>query len=149
MLAIVPRVILAAVSFSAASRVALALAVLLAQQYGAELHVLHVEDPLLDAAATYLGFDLVSHTQAQLLQFIADVWPSTLLTPQPHVIVGPTVDVILDVAREARADLVVVGACGLSGAERLIFNAMPDELLKRADVSVLVAPADAALIERT
>jgi nucleotide-binding universal stress UspA family protein len=135
-------VILAAVSFSAASRVALGLAAWLSQQYGAELHVLYVEDPLLIAAADYIGFDLLRDTHEQLQRMIGEVWPSASSLPNSYVIGGPTVEVILDVAHDAHADLVVVGQCGLSGAERLVFDAMPDDLLKRSDVSVLVATAD-------
>jgi nucleotide-binding universal stress UspA family protein len=124
--------------------VALAMAAWLAQYYGAELHVLHVEDPLLDAAANYAGFDLVRETHAQLLRFIAEAWPA-VEAAQSYVISGTTVDVILDVARDAHADLVVVGSCGLNRAERLVFDSMPDTLLKRAEVSVLVAAADSPL----
>jgi len=140
-LAIAPRVILAAINFSAASRVALTVAAWLAQQYGADLHVLHVEDPLLLAAADYLGFDLLRETHAQLQQFIIEAWPSGLDLPPSYVIAGSTVDVILDAAHEVHADVVVVGRCGLSGLERLVFDAMPDMLLEQSDVSVLVAKA--------
>ena len=114
----------------------------LAQQYGADLQVLYVEDPLLIAAADYLGLDLLRDTQAQLQQVIAEAWPWASCLPSASVVGGPTVDVILDVARDAHADLIVVGQCGLSGAERLLFDSTPDALLKRADVPVLVAPLD-------
>ena len=114
----------------------------LAQQYGADLQVLYVEDPLLIAAADYIGFDLLRDTQAQLQQLVAEAWPWASGLPNSYVIGGPTVDVILDAARDARADLVVVGQCGLSGVERLVFDNTPDALLKRADVPVLVATAD-------
>jgi universal stress protein A len=140
-LAIAPRVILAAISFSAASRIALTMAAWLAQQYGADLHILHVEDPLLLAAADYLGFDLLRDTHEQLQQLIVEAWPSALGLPRSYVIAGPTVDVILNAAHDFHADLVVVGQCGLSGVERLVFDAMPDTLLQRSDVSVLVASA--------
>ncbi len=141
-MALAPRVILAAVSFSAASRVALAAAAWLAQQYGADLQVLYVEDPLLIAAADYLGFDLLSETHAQLQQLIAEAWPWSSGLPHSHVIGGPTVDVILDTARDARADLVVVGQCSMSLIERLLFDETSDALRKRAAVPVLVATAD-------
>ena len=146
-----PRVILAAVSFSAASRVALGVAAWLAQQHGADLHVLYVEDPLLIAAADYLGFDLLSNTHAQLQQLIAEAWPWVSGLPHSSVVAGPAVDVILDAARDARADLVVVGQCGLTGVERLLFDSTPAALLKRADLPVLVASANhaAALIQGT
>ena len=137
----IPKVILAAVSFSAASRVALGLAAFLTQQYGAELCVLHVEDPLLLAAADYLGFDLLMETREQLNYFIAEAWPAAVGLPVTYVLAGPAVDVILDVAHQSRADLVVVGEGDMSGAERLVFESTADRLLKRAGLPVLVAPA--------
>jgi len=54
------------------------------------------------------------------------------------------VDVILDVAHRHEADLVVVGSRGMSGAERLVFGSTTEGLLRRAGVSVLVAPAGLA-----
>jgi nucleotide-binding universal stress UspA family protein len=137
----IPKVILAAVSFSAASRVALGLAAFLAQQYGADLCVLHVEDPLLLAAADYLGFDLLMETREQLQCFIAEAWPVAVALPATYVVAGPAVDVILDVAHQSGADLVVVGQADMSGAERLVFESTADRLLERADLSVLVAPS--------
>lgn len=61
-----PRSILAAVDFSDASRVALQFAARLAHQCQAELHVLHAEDPLLNAAARHHGIDLSSETREEL-----------------------------------------------------------------------------------
>ena len=138
----IPRVILAAVSFSAASRVALTLAAWLAQQYGAELQVLHVEDPLLLGAADYLGFDLLADTHAQLQLVLADIWPAMTSLPLSHVIAGPDVDVVLDVAHRTGADLLIVGEGTMSLPERVVFASMTESLLKRADLPVIVAPAD-------
>ena len=81
-----------------------------------------------------------SERHANSSQFIVEAWPSARL-PRSYVIAGPTVDVILNAAHDIHADLVVVGQCGLSGVERLVFDAMPDTLLQRSDVSVLVASA--------
>jgi len=50
---ILPRTILAAVDFSDASRAALVLAARLARHCGSDLHVVHAEHPLLDAAAQH------------------------------------------------------------------------------------------------
>src|SRR4029453_902002 len=90
-----PRAILAAVSFSESSRVALVLAARLARHCGAELHVLSVEDPLLDAAARYEGIDLAAETYAELQRFVAGAWPAAQCSPQTHVLAGAAVDVIL------------------------------------------------------
>ena len=62
-----PRVVLAAVDFSEPSRVALVCAARLARQCGAELHVLHAEDPLLAEAARAGGVDLAGETRDELL----------------------------------------------------------------------------------
>lgn len=131
-----PRAIVAAVSFSESSRVALVLAARLARHCGAELHVLHVEDPLLDAAARHQGIDLSRETHVELLRFVAGAWPAAHCLTETHVGAGAAVDVILDVAHRHRADLVVV-----SSAERNVFGSTTERLLRRADVSVLVAPA--------
>jgi nucleotide-binding universal stress UspA family protein len=137
-----PRAILAAVSFSDSSRVALVLAARLARHCDAELHVLHVEDPLLDAAARYEGIDLSIETYAELQRFVASAWPAVQCLPQTHVLAGAVVDVILDVAHRHRADLIVVDSGRMSSAERRVFGSTTEGLLRRADVSVLVAPAE-------
>jgi nucleotide-binding universal stress UspA family protein len=137
-----PRAILAAVSFSDSSRVALVLAARLARHCDAELHVLHVEDPLLDGAARYEGIDLSTETYAELQRFVARAWPAAQCLPQTHVLTGAAVDVILDVAHRHRTDLVVVDSGRMSSVERRVFGSTTEGLLRRADVSVLVAPAE-------
>jgi nucleotide-binding universal stress UspA family protein len=137
-----PRAILAAVSFSESSRVALVLAARLARHCGAELHVLYVEDPLLDTAARYERIDLAAETYAELQRFVAGAWPAAQCSPQTHVLAGAAVDVILDVARQHHVDLVVVDSGRMSSVERLVFGSTTERLLRRADVSVLVAPAE-------
>jgi nucleotide-binding universal stress UspA family protein len=136
-----PRTIVAAIDFSDTSRDALVLAARLARHCHAELHVLHAEDPLLDAAADHAGIDLARETRDELQRFIAGATPAAACSPRSHVITGAAVDVILDVAHQHRADLIVVGSRGMSGTEKLVFGSTTEGLLRRADVSVLVAPA--------
>src|SRR5436190_17194006 len=109
-----PRVILAAVNFSDTAWVALVFAARLAQHCGAELHVLYAEHPLLDAAADHAGIRLGRNTHDELQRFIVGAWPAAQCSPVSHVIAGAPVDVILDVAHQHHADLVVVGRCGMS-----------------------------------
>ena len=137
-----PRAILAAVNFSDTARVALVFAARLAQHCGAELHVLYAEHPLLDAAADHAGIRLGRNTHDELQRFIVGAWPAAQCSPESHVIAGAAVDVILDVAHRHHADLVVVGRCGMSGAERLVFGSTTEGLLRRTDLSVLIAPAE-------
>jgi nucleotide-binding universal stress UspA family protein len=136
-----PQTILAAVNFSDASHAALVLAARLARRCGAEPHVLFVEDPLLDAAAGRAGIHLAASSRAELRRLIGDEWPAPECSPQLHVVAGPEADVILDVARGQGADLIIVGDRQMSRVERLVFGSTTERLLRRSDVSVLVAPA--------
>lgn len=136
-----PRTILAAVNFSDGSHATLALAARLASRCGAEPHVLFVEDPLLHAGANRAGIDLVASSRAELRRLIWDEWPAPECSPRLHVVAGLEADVVLDVARDQGADLIVVGARRTSRLERLVFGSFTERLLRRSDVSVLVAPA--------
>ena len=144
-----PRTILVAIDFSESSRGALAMAARLAHSCGAALHVLHAEDPLLAATAAVRGFDLHRDTTDQLEAFIAETpgiprRPGSGGTGGPsvalHVVAGASADVICDVAIRERADLVVVGARGLGAAEHAFFGSTTENVLRRTNVSVLVAP---------
>jgi nucleotide-binding universal stress UspA family protein len=135
-----PRTVLAAIDFSESSRAALALAARLARHCGAALHVLHAEDPLLATAAGHAGLPLAEETDDELARFVASAWPAGECAPHRHVAVGQAVDVILDVAARERADILVVGSRGMSGAARLVFGSTTEHLLRRATLSVLVAP---------
>src|SRR3954468_8237176 len=137
-----PRVVLVALSFSEPSRVALVLAARLARHGGADLHVLYVEEPLLDAAARHVGIDLARDTGREPQRFVAEAWPAALCAPQLHVVAGEAVDVILQVAHRQVADLIVVDGGRISGAERFFFGSKTEGLLRGADVSLLVAPAE-------
>ena len=136
-----PRGVLAAVDFSDTSRTALVLAARFARQCGAELHVLHAEDPLLSATARHTGIDLARETDEELQRFIGSAWPAAECSPGRHVVTGDAVDVIIETAHRVQAQVVVVGNRGMSGAERLVFGSTTEGLLRRSDVSVLVAPA--------
>lgn len=137
-----PRVLLAAVDFSEPSRVALGCAARLAVHTGAALHVLHAEDPMLASAARAAGVEIAAETRAELQAFVQPALP-TGLRPAPtlHVVTGPAVETLCEVAHRERADVVVMGIRGMSGAERAMFGSTTEGVLRRADVSVLVVPA--------
>lgn len=136
-----PRSILAAIDFSEQSRGALMMAARLARRTGATLHVIYAEDPLLAAAAAAQGgIDLRADTQAELTAFIASVPAAAACAPELEVVEGAAAGVILHAAGRCRADLIVVGARGMSGAGRLLFGSVTEDLLLRADRSVLVVP---------
>src|SRR5688572_32967404 len=136
-----PQAVLAAVDFSEPSRVALGYAVRLARQCNATLHVLHAEDPLLAGAARAAGIDLTSETREQLDAFMQDAAPAGQRAPMHHVVTGPAVDVIRDIAARERADVIVIGMRGMSGAERTMFGSTTEGVLRKPVTSVLVVPA--------
>jgi nucleotide-binding universal stress UspA family protein len=135
-----PRVILVAVDFSESSRVALTCAARLAQQCAAELHVLHAEDPLLTVAAANANVDLTAEMRDELQRFIHLVPPAAALAPCRDVVSGNPVSVILDIAQREGANLIVLGAHGMSGTGRLLFGSVTQGVLLRANRSVLVVP---------
>ena len=135
-----PHVVLAATDFSESSRVALDCAARLAQQCGAELHVLHAQDPMLTAAATHAGVELTADSRDELKRFAASVVSAGARSPVTHVVVGPSVQVIRDIAERECADVIVVGMHGMSGAERAMFGSTTEGVLRKATTSVLVVP---------
>jgi nucleotide-binding universal stress UspA family protein len=135
-----PRAVLAAVDFSEPSRVALSFAARLARQSSAPLHVLHAEDPMLAGAAHATGIDLAGETRDELARFVQGAASPGGPPPITHVVAGPAVDVIRDIAAREGADVIVVGMRGMSGAERTIFGSTTEGVLRKADTSVLVVP---------
>ena len=134
------RSILAAVDFSAPSRVALEFAARLANQHGATLHVLHAQDPLLAAAAQSEGIDLVHETRDELARFTAAgvaVDPSRL---QHHVVTGRSTFTICDLAAREGVDVIVLGMHGMSGAARVLFGSTTQGVLQQSAVPVFVIP---------
>ena len=135
-----PRAILAAVDFSEPCRVALTCAARLAKQCRAHLHVLHAEDPLLASAAHAKGIDLNAETRAELGAFMLSAFPAGEWTPSHHVVDGAPVEAICHIAERESADLIVVGARGMSGLETAVFGSTTEGVLRKADTSVLVVP---------
>jgi hypothetical protein len=105
--------------------------------------VLFVEDVLLKTAAERAGIDAAAASRIELRRLIREAWPASECSPSLHIVAGSAVNVILDVAREERVDLVVIPSGQQSALARLISIATTttERLLRRTDVSVLVAPA--------
>ena len=135
-----PRVVLAAVDFSESSRTALTFAARLARHADARLHVVHAQDPLLAHAARAAGVDIDAETRAELTAFMQRAPPAGDWSPFQEVADGTAVGVLCDTADRVRADLIVVGAHGMSGIGRLMFGSTTEGVLRGADHSVLVVP---------
>lgn len=57
---------------------------------------------------------------------------------QVHARQGDPADAILDVAEETRADLIVVGNKGMTGARRFLLGSVPNKVSHHAPCSVLI-----------
>jgi nucleotide-binding universal stress UspA family protein len=137
-----PKRILAAVDFSETSRVALGFAARLARHSQAELHLLHVEDPLLCAAARLEGIDLSRQAREELNTVVAKLALPPDMVTHIHVLGGPAVELICDIACRESVDLVAIGARGMSGAERLVFGSTAEGVLRRSTIPVLLTPSN-------
>lgn len=142
-----PTHVVCPVDFSEFSSRALAHAAAWAGWYEARLSVVHVWTP----SATLNPGDLpvallVPEERDALLQRVtalvapyqAEGIPVTVLLRE-----GPPVDEILDVIRQAGADLLVLGTHGRSGFERLLLGSVTERLLHKAPCPVLTVPATA------
>jgi nucleotide-binding universal stress UspA family protein len=57
---------------------------------------------------------------------------------QTHPVEGDPADAILNVAEEARADLIVVGNKGMTGARRYLLGSVPNNVSHHAPCNVLI-----------
>jgi nucleotide-binding universal stress UspA family protein len=129
---------------------AVAVAVELARQHGAVLHVVNAYKGV-SAVAGALEMSAVGAagvvdlsmrptalaeasrmTLERVTSHIADVVVKT------HAIVGAPADVMIELATEIEADLIVVGSKGMRGARRMI-GSVPNSVAHNAPCHVLVA----------
>jgi len=135
-----PRRILVGVDFSECSRTALAFAARLALHVGGVLDVLHVQDPTLTAAARSAHVNLAAESAEEVRRFIQSTPPAPEAHPETFVICGTPGKVLCDIAAREQADVLVVGAHGMTGAARWLFGSNTQRALRHAQMSVLVVP---------
>ena len=74
-----------------------------------------------------------------LLSRVAERVRQRGLDPGIHARQGHPADVLLDVAEEEAADLIVVGNRGISGARRFLLGSVPTKVAHHAHCDVLIA----------
>lgn len=135
--------ILCAVDFSEVSARALRKAVSLASDSGAHLTLLHVTDPLLDAAARAAGTEgtIGQQTQGALRSLMDQVSPEGVAVPMDtSVAVGEPAREILRKALDSGADLIVMGTQGRGAAGRFLMGSTTTRVLEATTIPVLVVP---------
>jgi nucleotide-binding universal stress UspA family protein len=137
------------IDFSDTSRTALRHAAVIADHFGARLLAMTVDDPLLANVAAETGAvpSLVEETGRELRRLIAETLAD--LPPGPRtlavrVVVGRPATEILRLARDERADLIVMSSHGRGGLSKRFFGSTTERVLRHTDIPVLVTPKDAA-----
>jgi len=128
-----PRRILAAQDFSPAGDAALTFATMLAAEYLAELHLLHVVPE--NYPETPPGFEFIERQLEEMVPGEARLW----CTVKPAVRSGRPAEEILTLAEEREIDLICLGRHREEGEWRELFGTNTDFVLRQAKCPVLVA----------
>jgi len=139
------RSILCPVDFSEHSAAALRYAAAVAMRSDGRLQVLHVNDPMLAAAAAvaFADRDYAKVALEELRAFVAKTLPAgkTKATPIRYAVeTGDAARMIASAAKRFQSDLIVMGTHGLSGLERVLIGSTTERMLRRASLPVLAIP---------
>ena len=137
--------ILCPVDLSDASRRSLDFGLALARRHEGAVRVVQVID-----SGAWTGprsealFELNEETRTALAQKL-DSWVASTRggqsAPEAKLLEGPAVSGILEAAESMGADLIVMGAHGKGGFERLALGSVTEKVLRKASCPVLVVPA--------
>ncbi len=138
-----PRNILVPVELGSHAAPVLDYAVALAAKLDAKLHLLHVASrPLIGSevsiavAETAMG-DLMAQWQQQLDLLVAARASKAPFAPT-MLRVGDPANVIVEVANELHADLLVMGTHGRRGVARLLLGSVAESVARSSDCPVLL-----------
>lgn len=141
--------ILVATDFSPCSSGAVRLAAALTRRRAATLWMVHaVEpmtfgDPFLPITPAGWGASMLTAAEEAMGREAARLGKEGI-SVQTRVIVGEAARVILDLARERNADLIVAGTHGRKGGAHLFLGSVAETVVRRAECPVLVAREPAA-----
>lgn len=136
--------ILVAVDFSAVSANALRHAAALARQLGAVIDVFHAL-PMTDiemhpnASAKHMDEMIqlaLEKRRVELSRFVQQ-HAADLGAVNESVGLGRPVDLVNDMAKQTRADLIVIGTHGRTGLKNLLVGSVAESVLRHADVPVV------------
>lgn len=144
-----PHAILAAIDFSPLSKRVVEIAAELAERAAAPLVVLHAAAPEPDFVGYEVGPQHVRDMRAgelrkehaELLE-IGEALRARGLAVRVQLHAGPTVETIVESAKHADAELIVVGAHRHGRTHRLLLGSVSEGLLRKAPCPVLVVPPD-------
>ena len=141
------RQILLSTDFSPPAQRAQSYAVKLAEQFGAELHIIHVvEDPALPVHGSRYSWAVPDDVLPRMLEK-AEVELAQLLSEDDLemvnqkvvrlVKVGHPVTTMVDYASQQKIDLIVAGTHGRSGFSHMLLGSVAEKLVRLATCPVL------------
>ena len=135
--------ILVPLDFSPASVEALDYAVSIAKQFHAAIHLVHVYPPDEASSAAGAGRLLLQSAEAieRLNEELTGIHQKHVPTFRPescHIRAGRPYEVIVGLAREINADLIVLSTRGHSGLKHLLLGSTAERVVRNAPCAVLV-----------
>jgi nucleotide-binding universal stress UspA family protein len=135
--------ILVATDFSQPATLALKMAILISQTFGAKLSIVHAATPVVYGIDTgpvpieVLNADLDADKK-QVNQLVSSEPGLSELKPSITVAYAETIDLIHQVSRKEKTDLIIVGSHGATGLERLALGSVAEAVLHEAKCPVLI-----------
>jgi nucleotide-binding universal stress UspA family protein len=129
--------ILAPIDFSAYSRHAFEIAWSLARDYGGSLVLLHVVPPPLITPESGYVLSTLDDTDEALKKLRQMQCAGPAVPVECVGRVGDAATEILDLARAAHCDLIVIGTHGRTGLRRLLMGSVAEQILRNAPCPVL------------
>lgn len=136
--------IIVGTDFSDSSAVALYHAINLAERLKAQLHIVHITHASL-TVPTDLGMNVppeleeAKQARERLERMRAMIGGN--LEVELHLRVGQPVTEMLELVREVRPEMVILGSHGRSAVMRMLLGSVSTELMRRSPVPVLIVPA--------
>jgi nucleotide-binding universal stress UspA family protein len=141
---------------STGANVAVDAAIELARLSGAKLHVVNAERTVTAyqlAAATDVGVPVVDiaesneaiHALAQrVCEEVVQRADGVGVKAEAHCIGGDAAEALLQVARDTRSDLLVVGNRGMTGVRRFVLGSVPNKLSHHCPTNLLIVDTSEA-----
>lgn len=126
--------------FSDSSGVALTFAIVIARNYGATVHALHVLTPAIPEAcskAIHADEELANAEMRKVSLRLADVAHDATVTRGAAL--WPVLEAVIS---RDNIDLIVVGTRGRTGFQKLLLGSVAEEILRRSTVPVLTIGPD-------
>ncbi|HWI21232.1 MAG TPA: universal stress protein [Baekduia sp.] len=124
-------------------------AIAIAQANGATLHVVTAFEPETlrrmerenEAEAIAAGMDWAYNARDEITARVThaeELAKNAGVNVTPHTREGSAAKVLIDIATELNADLIVVGNKGMSGLKHFVLSVVPDKVSHNAPCSVLI-----------